>query len=127
MDNSREESWSQWFHTNNPFRTSETTPKKRKITESNPTLFEPSPVHIHSHRTRIVITELSAVENKSLEKHAQEFVRELMKGNALKQEMTIDRSAFQTRDHERTAQKEDSRTSVWEQFVSGPSNPCRIF
>ena len=127
MYSSREYSWSQWFHTNNPFRASETTPKKKKIYESNPTLFESSPVHVHSHRSRISISELSTVENKSLEKHAQEFVRELMRGNALKQEMTVDMGASQAGDHEKAVQKEDAKTSMWEQFVSGPTNPCRCF
>ena len=127
MDSSREDSWSQWFHTNNPFRASETTPKKRKIYESNPTLFESSPAHVHSRRSRIAISKLSIVENKSLEKHAQDFLRELMKGNALKQEMTVDMGESQARDHEKASQKEDSKTSMWEQFVSGPTNPCRCF
>ena len=50
-----------------------------------------------------------------------------MKGNALKQESSSDVGAVQARDTERAVKKEDSKTSVWEQFVSGPSNPCMPF
>ena len=50
-----------------------------------------------------------------------------MKGNALKQEMTVDMGASRANDHEKAAQMEDSKTSRWEQFVSGPTNPCRCF
>ena len=51
----------------------------------------------------------------------------MMKGMTLNQEAKADIDSFHAKDNETAAKRGDSKTSMWEQFISDSSNLCGMF
>lgn len=51
----------------------------------------------------------------------------MMKGMTLNQEAKADIDSFHAKDNETAAKRGDSKTSMWEQFISDSSNLCGVF